>query len=98
MDLEHLTATSFRPHLNTLFVATQVNDLGLELIEVELLRGDDDRSFSLVFREAGPHSLGQGTYALSHPTLGELPLFLTPIIPDLQGRGRYESLFNRTGS
>lgn len=65
------------------------------LIEVSLLPRGDDRSFSLVFRRDEGPSLTQGTYRLRHPSIGELALFLVPILPDEDGHSLYEAIFNR---
>jgi hypothetical protein len=54
--------------------------------------GTTREPFSLTF--AGPREplLGQGTYTLSHPTLGEFDLFIVPVERDADGM-RYEAVF-----
>ena len=49
--------------------------------------------FSLVF-SGPPPIMEQRTYALSHPTLGPIDIFLVPIGVDGEGRVRYEAVFN----
>lgn len=49
--------------------------------------------FSLVFRAARGTALGQGSYTLAHPRLGEMTLFLVPIGPDHEGEA-LEGVFN----
>jgi hypothetical protein len=71
----------------------------LELVEVAVLGGEASggsaarRPFSLIFRDAGGGYLPQRTYAIEHPALGWLDLFLVPIGPD-QGGMRYEAIFS----
>jgi hypothetical protein len=51
--------------------------------------------FSLVFRGGPEVNLVQGIHRLTHPRLGTLDLFLTPIV-SRQGRGQqYEAVINR---
>jgi hypothetical protein len=49
--------------------------------------------FSLVLRGPRAPLLPQATYALLHPRLGRVELFLVPIAQDAQG-ARYEATFN----
>jgi hypothetical protein len=49
--------------------------------------------FSLFLRGPLQPALGQGMLQLSHPQLGELALFMTPVGRDAQGM-RYEIVFN----
>lgn len=49
--------------------------------------------FSLILRGPAAPLLPQGTYALRHPRLGPIELFLVPIARDAQGV-RYEVTFN----
>ncbi|MFB9066958.1 DUF6916 family protein [Pseudofulvimonas gallinarii] len=49
--------------------------------------------FSVFLRGPGDRQLRQGVYTLSHASLGELDLFLTPIALDAEGM-RYEIVFN----
>ena len=48
--------------------------------------------YSLVF--IGDVVLEQRIYALTHPVLGALEIFLVPIGPDPSGRLQYEAVFN----
>lgn len=54
--------------------------------------GEERLQFSLVFGGPGDQALSQGTYALTHPELGELHLFLVPIGQGEEGI-RYEAAF-----
>jgi len=53
-----------------------------------------DHSFSLIFRSNSRSHLPQAIYAVGHPKLGDLELFLVPIGPDAEGRMRYQAVFN----
>jgi hypothetical protein len=71
----------------------------LELVEVADL-GDQApgasahrQPFFLIFREPGSTHLPQRIYAIKHPALGWLDLFLVPIGADLGGM-RYQAIFN----
>lgn len=54
--------------------------------------GQERLQFSLVFRGPVEPVLSQGTFRLSHATLGDLALFLVPIGRD-DGGVRYEAAF-----
>lgn len=49
--------------------------------------------FSLILRGPRDRVLRQATYALRHPRLGLIDVFLVPIAPDERG-ARYEATFN----
>jgi hypothetical protein len=49
--------------------------------------------FSLILRGPRTPLLPQATYALAHPRLGPVEVFLVPIAQDAQG-ARYEATFN----
>jgi len=59
-------------------------------------RGSDERleQFSLIFTAPAGAPLHQGSYAVEHPALGNLPLFLVPIAGDAEGV-TYEAVFSR---
>ena len=52
------------------------------------------RSFSLLFRAPANHRIPQGTYAILHPELGSLDIFMVPIRADKNGF-HLEAVFNR---
>lgn len=98
--LEQLTGSDFRPYLNTTFT---IQLEGLDPIPLELDRVTETSSkpwpdarqpFTLHF--LGPVSqqyLLQHIYALDHPAMGRLELFLVPLGPEA-GRMRYEAVFS----
>ncbi|MBK9943243.1 MAG: hypothetical protein U0Z44_05935 [Kouleothrix sp.] len=70
----------------------------LELVEVADIGGAPPdasvirRPFSLIFRDTAGGHLPQRTYAIKHPALGWIDLFLVPIGPDPLGMC-YQSIF-----
>ena len=70
----------------------------LELIEVTAIATQapgsptNRQAFSLIWRELSSAHLPQRIYAIKHPALGWLDLFLVPIGPD-QGGMRYQAIF-----
>jgi hypothetical protein len=70
----------------------------LELIEVDALgsaapaASAGRQPFSLIFRETDGGYLPQRTYAIKHPVLEWIDLFLVPIGPDQAGM-RYQAVF-----
>ena len=68
-----------------------------ELIEVKDMSRPGQEVFSIIFRIAPEHYFGQGIHMVRHPRMGEVGLFMVPI---LFGRGArdgiyYEAIFNR---
>jgi hypothetical protein len=53
-----------------------------------------DQPFTLTFTAPAGTLLEQATYALDHPVLGRVALFLVPRQPDADGLARYEADFN----
>ena len=52
-------------------------------------------SFSLLLRGPTDPELDQGTHELIHDTLGELAIFLTPVVHEDTSARYYEAVFNR---
>lgn len=114
IDLNTLTVEHFRSHLQQPFETTVLaqiarqaptqQTLALALAEATALNSPNlpgaRQGFSLMF--VGPsstHHLPQRTYALSHPDLGVIDIFLTPIGPATDqhadpSRMRYQAIFN----
>jgi len=83
-------------HTTFLFAREPEPPVALELVEVQAApaAAGSPGSFSVVFLGPPGPALDQSTYPVSHPTLGEFPLFIVPTGRD--GRGvRYEAIFNR---
>jgi hypothetical protein len=97
-----LVSDTFAPHVGTSF--TGAPSLGGEPIELDLTSceesGHGEREqweqsighvpFSLEFEADGP-PLAQQIFALRHPEVGELELFLVPL-GHKDGRSRYEAV------
>ena len=100
--LDRLTANSFASVVGETFVldAGDAGPLELELLESRLHDPDapaEDASgarapFSLTFRGPAEPILPQRIYALEHPTLGTLEIFIVPIGRDEAGTS-YEAVF-----
>ncbi len=52
-------------------------------------------SFSILFEGRAGVPLDQATYELKHPSLGEFPVFLSPVGLTDGSTQRYEAVFNR---
>jgi hypothetical protein len=99
-----LTAESFRPHLDEIFVVRvdlvdpAYPTMDLTLIDVSLLgsppaEGEDRRhAFALLFRGPGEPVLAQRTFQVDNERLGSLDVFLVPVGPDRVGM-QYEAVF-----
>lgn len=74
-----------------------VGDAELHLVLIEASKGvggvpGGREPFSLLFRGPATPRLRQATYAVVHPTLGSLPIFLVPVGEDADGM-LYEAVF-----
>lgn len=96
---DELRLETFSGQVGNQFLVTLGSDhkLALELIEAEPLRPDPcaprEDPFCLMFRGPVDASLPQGTYELTHETLGPFQLFLMPRQPDQNG-SYYEVIIN----
>jgi len=68
--------------------------LSVTLLSATRLPSEAGESFSLIFRGHGNAKLGQETYTLEHPRLGEFPLFLVPVGAPLKGQD-FQAVVNR---
>jgi uncharacterized protein DUF6916 len=94
-SLADLAVTDFEPRKGETFrLRAPDRELELELVQVKRL-GESGRAggaFSLLLRgQSGPY-LPQAIYALDHPALGTMELFIVPIGPAAGGNG-YEIIF-----
>ena len=96
VDIATATADDFEPRLNDRFdLRTAGGEVVLTLAQVRRL-GHARRpggAFSLLFMTGGGPDFPQATYALSHPALGAIALFLVPIGPVAGGGRGYEAVF-----
>ncbi|MCP4114869.1 MAG: hypothetical protein GY737_05585 [Desulfobacteraceae bacterium] len=68
-----------------------------ELVEVKDMSRPGQEIFSIIFRTSSEHYLGQGTHLVRHPRVGEVGLFMVPIIMGIGGGDfvHYQAIFNR---
>lgn len=92
LDLGAATAADFLGHVGTAFASAGGSDLHLAAV-TQRGPGAQREQFSLIFTTDPNASLSQGIQELSHPTLGDLALFLVPIGPGADGLPRYEAAF-----
>lgn len=101
--LDSLNVHSFTPYVGEIFEVPFDDGTVVHLkLTVATPFGYDEatlaagRSFRLLFEAAGPPYLKQGTFAVHHRKLGELPIFLVPVGVLPGGLGQYEAVFHRT--
>jgi len=94
---DHLTKADFDPHLNTTFNihAASGETIEAELVEIEVRQSEQMESLSVIFRGPKESVLPQETHEVSHPQMGEINLFLVPIMYEKQDGIYYESVFMR---
>lgn len=94
---EDLKKTSFDPHLNSKFEITTEAEgvVEAELVEVSEHNRENLECFSLLFKVSKDKFFDQKIYKVNHPKMGEIDLFLTPVVHRDQDALYYESVFNR---
>lgn len=97
IDLATVTCDTFVPHVGTQFaIALDDGELVLDLVAADALPKAPDAPrapFALQFRSTLTTGyLPQRIYALTHPALGTLEVFLVPRGPEATGM-RYEAVF-----
>lgn len=96
--LAELTHTDFDPLVGSTFQLrlNAAENLPLVLTQVRVASqtpaAPQRRGFSLIFGSALPGHVPQHTYALEHPVLGALDLFIVPIGPNADGM-QYQAVF-----
>lgn len=98
LDLATVTRETFDAHVGTRFTmhVAEGRTLELELVGTQALPtrpGAGRASFLLRFRASDGTHVPQRTYALEHPVLGPLEIFLVPSGPDGTGM-RYDAVFS----
>src|SRR6202000_2057300 len=90
VDLAAVAIDDFRPHLGTAFdVQSARGTVAMTLSRVDPA-GDSGRrggAFSLVFEAPRGPWLEQSIYPMQHPALGEMEIFLVPVVPHKAGNG-----------
>ncbi len=95
--LASLTLVDFMPAVGTEFTLHRPDGATepLRLAEAHPVGAGSDAKrapFALLFRTAARGWVPQAIYALEHPALGRLEIFLVPLGADAQGM-RYEAVF-----
>ena len=95
-DPRYLRLATYVPLVGSIFRIhrTQARPLSVKLVSATRLPSEAGESFSLIFRGHGNAKLGQETYTLEHPRLGEFPLFLVPVGPPVKGQD-FQAVVNR---
>jgi len=94
---EELKKSSFDPYVNEKFeVLTEYEGIvEVELVEVSEHNRENMESFSLLFKGPKEKFFDQKLYKVNHPKMGELDLFLVPVVHEKQDAFYYESAFSR---
>ena len=96
VDLSRLTAADFSPHVRTRFALRgddgEADTLTLTAVQARGGTGGGREPFALQFSAAPGRVLPQRIYALSHPALGAMEIFLTPLATGPDGT-TYEAIF-----
>ena len=94
---EKLNKETFDEHVGSTFeVKTESGAVKLELAKVTDHSKENLESFSALFRGPKDKSFDQGTYKVSHGKLGELQLFLVPVVnPQDDDKNHYEFVVSR---
>ena len=95
---EQLTKANFDPHLNTTFEihAEGGDTIEAELVKIEAKQSEWVESFSVIFRGPKEPVLPHETHQVKHPEMGELNLFMGPIVYEKQDGIYYEAVFTRS--
>ena len=94
---EDLKKSSFDPYLNETFevMTESAGTVEVELVEVSEHNRENLESFSLLFRGPRDSFFDQDLYKVKHPRMGELDLFLVPVVQIRQDAFYYEAAFSR---
>ena len=94
---EELHKSSFDPHLNTMFeiYTDYAGVVEAELVEISEHNKENLECFSLLFKVPRDKFFDQKMYKVMHPEMGEINLFLVPVVHTKQDSYYYESVFNR---
>ena len=97
MSSEDLQKASFDPHLNEKF-EVQTDTVGAveaELVEITDHNRENLDSFSLLFKVPKDTFFNQKLYKVKHAKMGEIQLFLVPVVSMKQDALYYEATFCR---
>lgn len=91
-----LRKSDFDPHVSSTF---EVRPAGMPKVLLELVEVKDSSSatmdaFSLIFKGGFEAVFRHDTHLMTHPTLGELELFIGPVHTGKTDAVYYQALFN----
>ncbi|MCP5108610.1 MAG: hypothetical protein GY950_34815 [bacterium] len=93
---DQLKKTSFDPFVNEKFeVVTDAGGIEVELTDVSEHNKENLESFSVLFKGPKDKFFNQKIYKVKHPKMGEIELFLVPVVHEKQDAIYYESAFSR---
>ncbi len=94
---EELHKSSFDPHLNSSFeiYVDATDKVTVELVEVSDHSNEQIDGFSVIFQGPLENQLHQAIYTLAHEKMGEISLFLVPIVYGKTDAVYYEAVFSR---
>lgn len=94
--LANYSKATFKSYLNSIFaLATSGGVVELRLIQIrDMPAPTGGECFTLLLR-GGAQAYGQGTYTVSHASLGTFQLFLVPVGADKFGAQGYLATINR---
>jgi hypothetical protein len=103
--MKNLGCADFAAHINSKFIAT-VEEADPELdtagkqAELTLIKADEHKSdecdcFSLIFDGPQDPVLQQRIYPMKHEALGDLALFIVPVLKEGSSECQYQAVFNR---
>ena len=93
---EQLRKDSFEPFINDIFeVITDNGTVEVELYQVSEQNNEHMDCFSVLFKAPKDQLFIQKIYKVKHAKMGEIELFLVPVVYMKQDGIYYESVFNR---
>ena len=94
---DELVKSSFDPHLESTFEIHPQTGEAVEVTLVEITDHSNEQinGFSVIFRAPQKTQLPQSIYKLTHAKMGDLDLFLVPIIYGNADAMYYEAVFSR---
>ena len=93
---KRMQKSDFAPYLNDQFVV-QTDSFGhvnIELVEISDKKYETHEYLSLIFRGAKDTVFPQKIYRITHHTMGEMDLFLVPIVFEKLDGQYYQVVFN----
>ena len=95
--IEDMTMSLFAPLIGQSFEVRSVNQEPVQLILIEVTdqSRDDTEGFSLIFQGPKDTSFLHDTHLVNHGELGDIYLFLGPVVSQETNHINYQAIFNR---